>query len=317
MGAEKAAEVLQELSEEQLTEVVEDIQTDKLTEILDKLPEDKVVDIIQSVSTPEALVNVIAAIVSKDDDEPIAADIAVIIILNESFTEVPIEAAQEVFASIEPGLFTDEQISELSEALTEAPVEIKEVFEEEINIYGEGFDEYVPNGSNIDVGARRTIIATVTVLATIGTTGAAGTAGAASGGPTSPSGGRSDSGGSSGGSQPSGGSSDAVRRKEEPEEESEEAGGIEGPEDDEEDIYLTRNSIFNYYTAGGIEMKKMNWFGLGKKVWETTAGLAFTLAGSFVMFVTLSGETRKMAIIATVAALGVHYIYEVLKNDEG
>jgi HAMP domain-containing protein len=63
-------------------------------------------------------------------------------------------------------------------------------------------------------------------------------------------------------------------------------------------------------------MKKMNWFGLGKKVWEITAGLAFTLAGSFVMFVTLSGETRKMAIIATAVALGVHYIHEVLKNDE-
>ena len=65
-----------------------------------------------------------------------------------------------------------------------------------------------------------------------------------------------------------------------------------------------------------MEMKKMNWFGLGKKVWEITAGLAFTLAGSFVMFVTLSGDTRKMAIIATAVALGVHYVHEIIKNDE-
>jgi len=202
--------------------------------------------------------------------------------------------------------------------LTDAPEEIKEAFEEEINIYEEGFDEYVPNGSNIDVGARRTIIATTTVLSTL-TTAAAATG--ASGGPTGPSGGgsRTGGGGSSGGSgggQSADGSKDAARKEEEPEEEAEEAGGIEGPEGDEDDINFTRNSIFNYYTEGGIEMKKMNWFGFGKKVWEITAGLAFTLAGSFVMFVTLSGDTRKMAIIATVAALGVHYVHEVLKNDE-
>ena len=64
-----------------------------------------------------------------------------------------------------------------------------------------------------------------------------------------------------------------------------------------------------------MEMKKMNWFGLGKKVWEITAGLAFTLAGSFVMFVTLSGDTRKMAIIATAVALGVHYVHQIIKDD--
>jgi HAMP domain-containing protein len=53
-----------------------------------------------------------------------------------------------------------------------------------------------------------------------------------------------------------------------------------------------------------------------KKLWQTTAGLAFTLAGSFVMFVTLSGETRRMAIIATAVALGVHYIHEMTSSDE-
>jgi len=201
----------------------------------------------------------------------------------------------------------------LSEALTEAPEEIKEAFEEEINIYGEGFDEYVPTGSSIDVGDRRTIIAAATVISTIGT--AAASTGAP-GSPRSPSGGSSGGGGSPGGGQASVGSGDAARKEEELEKEEEEGGGIEGPEGDEEDIILTRNSIFDYYMQGGIEMKKMNWFGLGKKVWETTAGLAFTLAGSFVMFVTLSGETRKMAIIATAVALGVHYIHEVLKNDE-
>lgn len=63
-------------------------------------------------------------------------------------------------------------------------------------------------------------------------------------------------------------------------------------------------------------MKKFNPFGFLNKIWDITAGLAFTLAGSVVVFITLSGDTRKMAMIATAAALVVHYIHEILDNDE-
>jgi hypothetical protein len=227
----------------------------------------------------------------------------------QTLSAISADQATEVFAAIPVNDLSEEQKSQITEAIQNAPEEVKQAFEQEINIYEAGFDDYVPVGSNIDVGDRRTIIAVSTVISTLTTAAAVS---GASGGPGSPSGRPSGGGGSSGGGQPTGGSNDAARREEE---EEEEGGGIEGPED-EEDIYLTRNSIFNYYIQGGIEMKKMNWFGLGKKVWEITAGLAFTLAGSFVMFVTLSGETRKMAIIATAVALGVHYIHEVLKNDE-
>jgi hypothetical protein len=304
---EEILEVIDSLNSEQLTKVLEAIEPEELAKVIDELSEEETVDLIENIESAEALDNVIDSI--ADSEEPIEVAIAVAIILNDNFTEISSEAAKELFDNIDPGNFNEEEKSELSEVLTEAPSEIKEAFEEEINIYGEGFDEYVPLGSNINVETRRTVIAVTTVLSTITVAGAAG---AASGGPGSPSGRPSGGGGSSGGGQPTGGSNDAARREEE---EEEEGGGIEGPED-EEDIYLTRNSIFNYYIQGGIEMKKMNWFGLGKKVWEITAGLAFTLAGSFVMFVTLSGETRKMAIIATAVALGVHYIHEVLKNDE-
>lgn len=63
-------------------------------------------------------------------------------------------------------------------------------------------------------------------------------------------------------------------------------------------------------------MKKFNGFGFGKKIWDITAGLAFTLAGSLVVYVTLSGETQRIAGIATLTALLVHYIHEILKNDK-
>ncbi len=55
--------------------------------------------------------------------------------------------------------------------------------------------------------------------------------------------------------------------------------------------------------------------GFFKKLWQITAGLAFTFAGSAVLLVTLSGETQKMAFIATVAAVAVHYLYEFSQKD--
>lgn len=56
--------------------------------------------------------------------------------------------------------------------------------------------------------------------------------------------------------------------------------------------------------------------GFFKKLWNITAGLAFTFAGSAVLLVTLSGETQRIAFIATMAAIAVHYIYELSKGED-
>jgi hypothetical protein len=158
----------------------------------------------------------------------------------------------------------------------------------------------------VDVGTRRTLVAVTTTLA------AATAAGAASGGSSGsrPSGGGNNGGGSGGGDGNSG------RKEDEPEEEQEEAGGLEGPEgDDDSDVTYTRNSIFNYEEET-MKIKSVNWLGLVKKFVNETAGLAFTLAGSAIMFVTLSGNTRNVAMVATGIALFVHYVHVMLKNDE-
>jgi hypothetical protein len=36
---------------------------------------------------------------------------------------------------------------------------VREAFEEEVDVFKAGFDDYVPLGSNIPVGTRRTLIA--------------------------------------------------------------------------------------------------------------------------------------------------------------
>lgn len=63
-------------------------------------------------------------------------------------------------------------------------------------------------------------------------------------------------------------------------------------------------------------MKKIHWPRFFKKFARETSALSFTIASSVIVFVTLSGDTRKIAIIATIAALVVHYIHVMLENDE-
>jgi hypothetical protein len=223
-------------------------------------------------------------------------------IINEDLNNLSIEDIQEIFSSINIEDLSTEEIDQIVETLNKAEDEIKESFEKEVNVYAGGFDDYIPAGSAIDVGSRKTVIAAAALLATITVTSAIP--------PTKPSGGGAP-GGSSGGS-PSGSPEGRSRREEDLGDESN--GEIAGPEEDEDGNYA-KNSIFKYYIKDGIEMKKFNWFGFSKKLWDITAGLAFTLAGSFVVYITLSGTTQRLAGIATLIALFVHYLHEILKND--
>jgi hypothetical protein len=289
------------LSVEQLDQVFEEVSVEQLTEILDSLSAEEVLDVIKNIESVDALENVIDAI----SEETIDPDTAIAVIENGNFEELPIEQIAEVFAAIEPDQFTEEQKTELAAALTDAPAEIKESFEEEVDIYGDGFDDYIPTGSSIDVGTRKSILAATAAVAAIavGSASTGGSTGSSSGGGSGGSGGSGSSGGTEG------------RSRKEEESEGGFSGEIAGPgEDDGEDF--AKNSIYKYYTREGKEMKKFNWFGFSKKMWDITAGLAFTLAGSLVVYITLSGITQRIAGIATLTAILVHYVHEILKNDE-
>ena len=44
-------------------------------------------------------------------------------------------------------------------AVQEAPTEVRQAFEEKVDVFKSGLDTYVPLGSKIPVGTRRTLIA--------------------------------------------------------------------------------------------------------------------------------------------------------------
>jgi len=59
---------------------------------------------------------------------------------------------------------TDEQAEAIAIALSNAPDAVKEMFEEQVDVFSGQFDSYVPLDSRVNVGARRVIIASTAAV---------------------------------------------------------------------------------------------------------------------------------------------------------
>ena len=275
--------------EEVSTEVLIETFTAVLGNELNEESLGVIVDVLESDSiTSEQVGQVVTLVIEQEGGIP--SDQATELATSPKVLEsIDGEQATEVFAAVVVSEVSAEDGAAISEALIEAPIEVKESFEEEINVFAGVFDTYIAVGSVVDTGDRRLLIAAANALS----------GGSGSGG----------SSGGSGGSGPSGGPNDAARK----EEEQEMAGEISGGDDDDTDY--AKNSIYKYYIKEDIEMKKFDWLGFVKKLWDITAGIAFTIAGSVVVYYTLSGVTQTIALVSTVTACVVHYIHQILKND--
>jgi hypothetical protein len=117
-------------------------QFDTAIEALGDLNEEEAVALIEQLLNTE---------VTADQATELATNPDVLAVITE-------EQATEIFETIEVQQLDDTQIAELTEAIQNAPLAVQEAFENTIDIFG-GFDDYVPTGSNIPVGERRTLIA--------------------------------------------------------------------------------------------------------------------------------------------------------------
>jgi hypothetical protein len=219
--------------------------------------------------------------------------------------------AAEIFAEIPVGDLTSEQEAALVAAVSDAPTEIKNTFEAEIDVYGGGLDEYVPVGSNLDVGGRRTLIATTTAISTIAAgAGAIAGSGSSSGGGSSPNRGPSSGGGSSGGGS-------SGRSSKDQEDFLDNTDALDINEHDMDRIarrqaqkiavVKTLNRKSHSQETIGINKVKTKTRTIFKLVATEISKLSFTLAGSTIVLFTLSGQTRKVAMIATGVALFLHF----------
>lgn len=93
------------------------------------------------VSTPEQAVQ---ALVTSTDPEVLDA------------------AIEEIAANLDT--LTETELEQIAQVVSQAPKEVKEKFESEVNIFGGGLDGYVPVDSNVTVGQRRALVAIGAVL---------------------------------------------------------------------------------------------------------------------------------------------------------
>ena len=80
--------------------------------------------------------------------------------------EITVEVLHNVIDNEDFDSLDEETLEAVSAALSESPTEVKEAFEEEVNVFSGSFDSYVPSGSRINVEDRRVVVAvTATVSA--------------------------------------------------------------------------------------------------------------------------------------------------------
>lgn len=139
----------QEPTEPTPEDEAEDTPGEPVEEIADDLTEEEANAVIE-----EALSDGI----TESEAASLASSVAVV-------HELSGQEASQIFATIDIAEITDEQVAEIVEAVQDAPLDVREAFEEEINVFGGGaLDNYIPVGSQITVGERRVVIAATGVM---------------------------------------------------------------------------------------------------------------------------------------------------------
>jgi len=105
----------------------------------------------------------ITAIVEQGINDAEAQQLAASLAVLEAATP---EQAAAIFEAINEDNLTIEQATAIAEAVQKAPDNVREQFEEAINIFSGKVDNYTPVGSRVPVRTRRIIIITTALLIT-------------------------------------------------------------------------------------------------------------------------------------------------------
>ena len=108
--------------------------------------------------TPEQVEQVVDQILEQE--EPPTPEQAVALATSpEVLSVVSPQQAVEIFESLDVTELSTEEKDEVTEAVQSAPLEVRQAFEETIDIFSDDFGDYVPLGSAVPVDTRRTLIA--------------------------------------------------------------------------------------------------------------------------------------------------------------
>lgn len=107
-------------------------------------------------ASTEQVVKAVTAIIEQGISQEQATELAT---NPKVLASVDGEQAQKIFAAIDIDNITPQQAAQLVSAIQNAPQEVKEAFEDEVNVFAGAVDTYVPVGSTVPISSRRVLIA--------------------------------------------------------------------------------------------------------------------------------------------------------------
>lgn len=224
------------------------------------------------------------SILEQGIDEEVATELASSEVVLASISQ---EQAAEIFDVIDESALTAEQATAIIDAVQDAPSEVRQAFEAVVAIFDGAFDSYTMLNQNITVGQRRTVIAAnLLVSAAAASALLAGSRPAPTPAPTTH-------------------RQEMAARREDEEEASGEISG-DGVE------WIRQIRIFKY--VDGVRV--MDWKAFIKKFAYGIMNMGFTLAGSLIVYLTLSGPIQKIAGISTVLAIAAAMWLHMKEPDE-
>jgi hypothetical protein len=115
-------------------------------------------------STPDQIIEAVNTFIEAGITSDTALALATSGELLETITP---EQASEIFDALDITTLDASQAAELVEAVQDAPVAVRESFEEQVNIFDGVVDSYVPIGSTVPISTRRLVIAASALLSAV------------------------------------------------------------------------------------------------------------------------------------------------------
>lgn len=112
-------------------------------------------------ATPEEVEAVVDAVlaqeVSQEQATVLAGSAEVLAVITQ-------DQASQIFEALDLNALNENQLDEVIAAVQDAPTEVREAFETEINIFDGAADTYVPIGSAVPISSRRVVIAATGIV---------------------------------------------------------------------------------------------------------------------------------------------------------
>lgn len=134
------------------------------------LTDEEFASVLDQLESGDLSASEIADVVRELLDTDISSDQAAGLASNaDVIASLDADTASAVFEALDISEVTEEQAIAIVEAVQSASNEVREAFEESVDIFGGQVDTYIPTGSSVPVRTRRVLIAAALVAAPVAT----------------------------------------------------------------------------------------------------------------------------------------------------